>query len=129
VTSAEHVDASSAVTMVIDGVIDGQRYSGQSVTLQPGVHQIGDGARLTLAKGAVVPHVTSLPELSNNMWSMLLPAGGRSHPLYITYSLMIALFLGTMDFHTWLSGSAPIRTAALPDEPRWSCWVCCRSST
>jgi Na+(H+)/acetate symporter ActP len=96
VATAEQVDAPSTVTMVVNGVIDGHHYRDQTVTLEPGVHQIGDGARLTLAKGAVVPHVTSTPGLSNDNWSTLLPAGGRAHPLYITYSLMIALFLGTM---------------------------------
>ncbi len=65
--------------------------------------------------GAPVPHVESLPVLTGHQWA--LPLHGREHPLYATYSLILATFLGTMGlphvlvrFYTNPDGRAARRT-------------------
>ncbi len=56
---------------------------------------MASGTLLSFPAGAVVPHVSNLPLLTDRTWSLPL-AGGQPHPLYATYSLVLATFLGTM---------------------------------
>ena len=93
-------------------------YAGQRVTLQPGTWRVTAPATLTFPAGAVVPHATSLEPSDGDDWARPLSgAGGRDHPLYATYSLILALFFGTMGlphvlvrFYTNPDGRAARRT-------------------
>ena len=104
------------VTVTVTGIVDGDRYRGDQVLLTEGTHQVADGTVLTFPTGATVPVVDRLPVLSNTDW--LLPLGGAGeHPLYATYSLILATFLGTMGlphvlvrFYTNPDGRAARRT-------------------
>ena len=93
-------------------------YAGQRVTLQPGTWRVAAPATLTFPAGAEVPHATSLEPSDGDDWARPLSgAGGRDHPLYATYSLILALFFGTMGlphvlvrFYTNPDGRAARRT-------------------
>ena len=55
------------------------------------------GQVVGLPAGAAVPHVEDLEPASGTDWaSPLSGAGGLEHPLYATYALVLATFLGTM---------------------------------
>ena len=55
------------------------------------------GQVVELPTGAAVPHVEDLEPASGTDWaSPLSGAGGLEHPLYATYALVLATFLGTM---------------------------------
>jgi cation/acetate symporter len=83
------------------GELDGTRYGLDEpapVTLSPGPHTVTEGAEITFPAGAAAPHPVGQPSVSGRSWSR--PFGPvtneRSHPLFFTYSLMLATFLGTM---------------------------------
>jgi Na+(H+)/acetate symporter ActP len=87
----------------IAGELDGTRYgrSGETptpVTLQPGRHSVGADAELTFPAGTAAPHVVGQAQVDDRSWSRPFGpvSGERSHPLFLTYSLMLATFLGTM---------------------------------
>jgi Na+(H+)/acetate symporter ActP len=93
------VDAATPVG--IDGTVDGTRHGpgrADPVTLGPGRHTVAAGARITFPAGATAPHAVGQPNADGRSWSR--PFGPvsneRSHPLFFTYSLMLATFLGTM---------------------------------
>lgn len=95
------------------------RHLNSVVTLARGSYRVGAGTRLVFPAGAAVPHLASLPLLTGRMWSTPL-AGGQAHPLYATYSLVLATFLGTMGlphvlvrFYTNPDGSQARRTTLL----------------
>jgi Na+(H+)/acetate symporter ActP len=75
----------------VDGV------SGPQLLL-PGRHEVRGGGELRFPAGAEVPHAESLAALPNATWSMPLVGlnGSGDHPLFATYSLILATFLGTM---------------------------------
>ncbi len=93
-------------------------YDGGRLTLSDGTWWAADGTRLTFPAGAVVPHATGLQPSDAADWARPLSgAGGRDHPLYATYSLILALFFGTMGlphvlvrFYTNPDGRAARRT-------------------
>jgi cation/acetate symporter len=87
VTAPVPVTGSSTV----DGV------SGPQVLL-PGRHLVSGGGELRFPAGAQVPHAESLTALDGATWSMPLVGvnGSGDHPLFATYSLILATFLGTM---------------------------------
>jgi Na+(H+)/acetate symporter ActP len=90
------VDARVAAAMTVDGVVDGHRVHGE-IQLTPGAHRIDAGTRMTLPEGTVVPQQVGATTPDN--WSWLRPLAGTAggdHPLYATYSLILATFLGTM---------------------------------
>jgi Na+(H+)/acetate symporter ActP len=108
------VKVSEPVTVSAEGVIDGRRVGGP-LTLEPGTHDIRHDAKVTFPAGAKVPHMESLPVLDDEDWAM--PLQGRDHPVYATYSLILATFLGTMGlphvlvrFYTNPDGRAARRT-------------------
>jgi Na+(H+)/acetate symporter ActP len=103
----------------IAGVLDGERYDGDHVVLEPGTHVLGEGTRLTFPAGATVPHATRLPLQSGDNWAMPFGRGG-DHPLFTTYSVLIGMLLGTMGlpqvvvrFCPNTCGRAARRTAAM----------------
>ncbi|WP_063836076.1 sodium/solute symporter [Actinacidiphila yeochonensis] len=91
------------------------------VRLAPGTHEAAAGARLAFPRGAVVPHETGLRPATGAAWAAPLSgAGGRAHPLYAVYSILLATFLGTMGlphvlvrFYTNPDGRAARRTTVL----------------
>jgi Na+(H+)/acetate symporter ActP len=75
------------------------------------------GTRVVVPAGEVVPHAHTITASTGNEWSMPLVGTGRDHPLYATYSLVLALFFGTMGlphvlvrFYTNPDGRAARRT-------------------
>ncbi|MFI6491296.1 cation acetate symporter [Streptomyces sp. NPDC050564] len=96
------------------GGVDGRGYEGERVELPAGVHHIERGARLTFSKGDPVPVAD---RGSNGGMSTSLAAGREERPLYATYGLILATFLGTMGlphvvvrFYTSPHGVAARRT-------------------
>lgn len=92
--------------------------AGSAVRLTPGEHTAAAGSALTFPGGAAVPHERGLAPSSGASWaSPLSGAGGRAHPLYAIWSILLATFLGTMGlphvlvrFYTNPDGRAARRT-------------------
>lgn len=118
------VTLSTAVTMQVaepvqvrvDGTIDGRSVDGPRL-LATGEYLVAADTTLVFPAGAEVPGVDAVPALTGDEWGHPL-SGGQSQPLYRTYSLMIALFFGTMGlphvlvrFYTNPDGRAARRTA------------------
>jgi Na+(H+)/acetate symporter ActP len=116
-------DVRSPVTVLARGGLDGiaRSAAGEPVRLADGEHAAAAGSSLTFPAGAVVPHRAGLAPASGLKWaSPLSGAGGRSHPLYAVYSILLATFLGTMGlphvlvrFYTNPDGHAARRTTLL----------------
>ncbi|MGH3713074.1 MAG: cation acetate symporter [Micromonosporaceae bacterium] len=105
-----------AVTVRVTGVVDGVRHRDATVRWQPGEHTVTDGSTVRFPAGAAVPVVDRLPSLASADWAQPL-GSGQEHPLYATYSLILATFLGTMGlphvlvrFYTNPDGKAARRT-------------------
>ncbi|HLS44960.1 MAG TPA: cation acetate symporter, partial [Ornithinicoccus sp.] len=113
--TAVAVDVAQPVEVQVDGVLDGQEVIG-TVRLSPGEHTLASGTEVVFPAGAVIPHADSLRPLAGEDW--LLPLRSASdYPLYSTYSLILALFFGTMGlphvlvrFYTNPDGRAARRT-------------------
>ena len=106
----------SPVTVQATGTVDGEAVTGP-VLLATGPHEVGAGTELVFPAGAPVPGVDGAPALTGPEWGYPL-SNGQSEPLYRVYSLMIALFFGTMGlphvlvrFYTNPDGRAARRTA------------------
>jgi cation/acetate symporter len=87
------------ILVSVEGTLDGRRYRKETgVGLTPGVHRVAEGTRITFPAGAAAPHQVGLPASDGASWSEPFgPIGSdQSHPLFFTYSLMLATFLGTM---------------------------------
>ena len=87
----------------IRGELDGTRYgrpgeTATPLTLQAGRHSVGADAEITFPAGTPAPHVAGQAQVDDRSWSRPFGpvSGERSHPLFLTYSLMLATFLGTM---------------------------------
>jgi Na+(H+)/acetate symporter ActP len=118
-------DVRAPVTVVVHGRLDGTTYPaagpGRRVRLADGGHAVAAGASLTFPAGVPVPHKTGLKPATGAVWAKPLSgAGGRSHPLYAVYSILLATFLGTMGlphvlvrFYTNPDGRAARRTTVL----------------
>ncbi len=74
------------------GEVDGFPADGP-VYWAPGTHEVSAGAELRFDAGSRVPVVAGAP-MDNSSWLQPLSSGGA--PLYETYSLVLALLLGTM---------------------------------
>ena len=76
------------------GEVDGDDEARGNVYWGPGDHDVSAGTTLTFLAGSAVPIVAGTP-VSNSDW--LTPLGEDDpHPLLLTYSLILATFLGTM---------------------------------
>lgn len=103
------VEVTASTSVVLDG---------RSAVLTPGLHELKKGSHLIFQPGAQVPHVAKNPAATGDSWQQPLSgAGGREHPLYATYALVLATFLGTMGlphvlvrFYTNPDGAAARRT-------------------
>lgn len=106
------------VRVAVTGVLDGQAYAGQVLVLEVGGHDALGDTTLTFPAGATVPHAETIEPSDGAAWARpLAGGGGRDHPLYATYSLILALFFGTMGlphvlvrFYTNPDGRAARRT-------------------
>ncbi|MFI7674817.1 cation acetate symporter [Actinophytocola sp. NPDC049390] len=119
-TSATTVDVKTPVLLQVDdpvwlsarGEVDGAPAAG-TVLWPPGTHEVSAGTTLHFSKGSSVPVVVGAP-VDNASW--LAPASSTGD-LFTTYSLILALFLGTMGlphvlvrFYTNPDGRAARRT-------------------
>ncbi|MFI9151374.1 cation acetate symporter [Streptomyces sp. NPDC053367] len=102
------------LTATVTGTVDGRDHDADETTLRPGVHRIEAGTRLTFAPGTAVP---AAERGSNGGMSTSLAASRAERPLYATYGLILATFLGTMGlphvvvrFYTSPHGVAARRT-------------------
>ncbi|OUD04787.1 cation acetate symporter [Streptomyces swartbergensis] len=101
------------LTVTVTGTVDGREHTGTRLDLPAGTHRVERGTRLTFAEGAVVPQ-------AQRSGGDLSPAPAESReerPLYATYGLILATFLGTMGlphvvvrFYTSPHGVAARRT-------------------
>ncbi len=91
------VTVSEALTMTAVGQVDGRAVDGP-VRWTVGPHEVGAGSVLTFAAGTPVPHADQLDALGNDSWAAPLSSGGGhpDYPMFATYSLILATFLGTM---------------------------------
>jgi Na+(H+)/acetate symporter ActP len=70
---------------------------GRPELLAAGPHRFAAGTTLDFPAGAAVPPLASLPASTGGQWALPLSgAGGRQHPLYTTYAVVVATLLGTM---------------------------------
>jgi Na+(H+)/acetate symporter ActP len=102
------------LTVTVDGTVDGRTHEDTELRLPAGTHHIDAGTRLTFARGAPVP------EADRNRGAGLSPSQAETRgerPLYATYGLILATFLGTMGlphvvvrFYTSPHGVAARRT-------------------
>jgi Na+(H+)/acetate symporter ActP len=108
-----------SVVLEARGVVDGEPEDGRKpIIWAPGVHTVLAGSQLEFGAGAAVPVVAGAPVRDADWLSPL--ASGREGGLLGTYSLIIALFLGTMGlphvlvrFYTNPDGRAARRTAVV----------------
>jgi Na+(H+)/acetate symporter ActP len=106
------------VTFTATGEVDGRDVRDDPITWDVGRHTVDGGSQLVFPAGAPVPVVAGSPA-SDSAWLAPLP-DEREHALLGTYSLIIALFLGTMGlphvlvrFYTNPDGRTARRTAVL----------------
>ena len=117
VPDAVRLRVEQAVDVTMRGTLDGVPVDG-AVRLEAGRRVVAAGSEITLVAGTVVPHVESVQASDGATWSQpLAGAGGRDHPTYRLYSLLLALFFGTMGlphvlvrFYTNPDGRAARRT-------------------
>jgi len=100
------------------GVVDQTTVDGE-LLLAPGEHTVAARSTLTLAAGSEVPVVAGVPA-SNEQWLRPVNGLGGGHPLFATYSLILATFLGTMGlphvlvrFYTNVDGRAARATTVV----------------
>ena len=111
------VSVDSAVRFVVDEPVE-VVVDRQPRVLQPGAQELRAGSTVVFPAGAAVPHVEGLEPSRGTSWVRPLSgAGGVEHPLYATYALVLATFLGTMGlphvlvrFYTNPDGRAARRT-------------------
>lgn len=105
------------VSVTAVGAVDGAGVDGP-LTLTPGEYEISARSTLVFPAGSDVPTADSIAAIQGEQWGYPLQ-GAAEHPMYRTYALMFALFLGTMGlphvlvrFYTNPDGRAARRTAA-----------------
>jgi Na+(H+)/acetate symporter ActP len=85
----------SPVTLTATGTLDGAPLERpREISWQVGRHTVAAGSELEFPNGAPVPVVVGAP-VTDASWLTPFPEG-REHGLLATYSLIVALFLGTM---------------------------------
>jgi Na+(H+)/acetate symporter ActP len=126
-TDATSVDVSTPVTLQVlapveigvRGEVDGATVNGP-VSWAPGLHRVDAGTTLRFPAGSAVPVVTDA-DPDGASWSTPLTGGSEDgHSLLATYSLILALLLGTMGlphvlvrFYTNPDGRAARRTTVV----------------
>ncbi|NGO11768.1 cation acetate symporter [Streptomyces sp. HC44] len=117
VDSSLDLKLAEPLSVTTTGTVDGERYEDERVRLSAGVHRIEQGTRLGFTKG---DHVPVADRGSNGGMSTSLAEGREDRPLYATYGLILATFLGTMGlphvvvrFYTSPHGVAARRTTVV----------------
>jgi Na+(H+)/acetate symporter ActP len=112
------VQVGAPTPVLADGTIDGVPVDGPTV-LPRGDVAIAADSEVTFPAGAPVPHVAGSEATTGQAWGRPLH-DGTEHPVYRTYALMFALFLGTMGlphvlvrFYTNPDGRQARRTALI----------------
>lgn len=115
IRTAVDLEISTPVTVRTIGRLDGVEQAGP-VLWEPGIHRVSPGASLTFAAGTPIP----VPVAATHDSWIAPSSGAGGYPLWSTYSLMIALMLGTMGlpsvlarFYTNPDGRAARRTAVV----------------
>ncbi|MGP3981591.1 sodium/solute symporter [Streptomyces sp. KR80] len=108
------VKLAGPLTVTATGMVDGRSYDGERVRLPAGAHRIHRGTELSFRPGDTVPRTE--PGTAGGMSTPLVTSRDE-HPLYATYGLILATFLGTMGlphvvvrFYTSPHGRAARRT-------------------
>jgi Na+(H+)/acetate symporter ActP len=106
------------VNFIATGELDGLPHAAAPIRWDVGTHTVDAGAVLEFPSGSAVPVVAGAPA-KDETWLSPFPAG-RDNGLLATYSLILALFLGTMGlphvlvrFYTNPDGRAARRTAVV----------------
>ncbi|HEY4020267.1 MAG TPA: cation acetate symporter [Pseudonocardiaceae bacterium] len=112
-TSVE-LQVHTPVTFTAHGQVDHEPANGMITWFAGQNHEIAKGTSLSFTKGSAVPSIVGAPP-TNALW--LRPQDGGVSNLLTTYSLILALFLGTMGlphvlvrFYTNPNGKAARRT-------------------
>jgi cation/acetate symporter len=109
------------VEVAADGELDGEPVDGP-VRLAAGTHDAAAGTVVSFAAGTPVPHDVDLSASPGAEWGRPFGpiTGDEDHPLFFTYSLILATFLGTMGlphilvrFYTNPDGAAARKTTAI----------------
>ncbi|MFB9462322.1 sodium/solute symporter [Streptomyces cinereospinus] len=102
------------LTVTVTGTVDARAYRERRLELPAGTHRIEQGTRLTFAEGTPVPTAGTA---GGGGLSSARAESGEERPLYATYGLILATFLGTMGlphvvvrFYTSPHGVAARRT-------------------
>jgi Na+(H+)/acetate symporter ActP len=91
-TSVEvRAGAEVAVDEPVDVVVDGT-----PARWEPGTHLLAAGTRVEFPAGAELPQVIGGAAREGSVWAAPLSGLTGEHPLFATYSLILATFLGTM---------------------------------
>ncbi|MGW0864777.1 MULTISPECIES: cation acetate symporter [Streptomyces] len=105
------------LTVTVTGTVDGRTHTDTRLELPAGAHHIERGTRLTFAAGATVP---AAERSAGGDLSPSQDEGRGERPLYATYGLILATFLGTMGlphvvvrFYTSPHGVAARRTTVV----------------
>ncbi|WP_030316438.1 cation acetate symporter [Streptomyces sp. NRRL B-3229] len=102
------------LTVTVTGTVDGRPHEDDTLRLPAGTHRIDKGTSFTFVRGTTVP---AADRGTGDGMSTSLAAGREDRPLYATYGLILATFLGTMGlphvvvrFYTSPHGVAARRT-------------------
>ncbi len=114
--TATTVHLDDPVTVVVPERVDVTQ-DGQPAVLEPGAQRL-QARTVVFPAGAAVPQLEGIERASGDSWARPLSgAGGREHPLYATYALVLGIFLGTLGlphvlvrFYTNPDGAAARRT-------------------
>jgi Na+(H+)/acetate symporter ActP len=91
------IEVDDPVVVRADGTVDGRRVDGE-LRLDAGRHDVRRDTVLAFPAGASTPHPVGLAASDGTEWGR--PFGPitdqEDHPLFFTYSLILATFLGTM---------------------------------
>ncbi len=120
VPAGRRFDVTEPVRVTVTGSLDGVLLD-EATVLTPGSHRVDTRTTIVFPAGVLVPHADTIRPASNSDWaSPLSGSGGRDHPVYATYSLILALFFGTMGlphvlvrFYTNPDGRAARRTTLI----------------
>ncbi|WP_329396490.1 cation acetate symporter [Streptomyces melanogenes] len=110
------IKLAAPLTVTATGTVDGTRHHAQRLLLPAGTHRVERGTRLVFAPGDPVPS----GDAGGSGMSTPLAHARQERPLYATYGLIVATFLGTMGlphvvvrFYTSPHGVAARRTTVV----------------
>jgi cation/acetate symporter len=91
------IEVDDPIVVDVAGEVDGQRVDGR-LRLRQGRHDVAAGTELGFPAGSAAPHAVGLDVSDGSEWGRPFGpiTGDEDHPLYFTYSLILATFLGTM---------------------------------